>query len=1141
MLPARLVFVFVILLLIAASVVAQDSVPSDNDDEPPVSLTQRTLAQDIATAEFEELVQWLTRLGLSTRGSRSELQSRLYAHYGVQAPRDRAADATREITIESAIESEYFLLEQIDQRYIRLRGGVQIRMEDFESGVTHRISAEEIIFNQSEDSLTALGAIEYIIARPGQGDERFEGEMLTVFLNTWEGVFLEGRSTRPRTIEDEEIEFSYAGRYITRSADDIIVMEDGVITSSPVDPPNYHIRARRIWVLGPGEWGLQNAVLYVGRVPVFYFPFFFRYGDRLFFNPVAGYRNREGAFIQTTSYLIGSKQARETSVSFLQLADEGEGEARRVREGLFMRPATEDDPPPRFDNEDWNLRLLADIYTRMGAYVGLEGELPQLWFFDRFDGALGIGVSRALRNYPQGTLGYTNYFIDVTWDEQQDQPYPLDLENRPEVRYWDATQFAGITLPFRYKADIEFATRLNRLNLRGDFELYSDRYVDLDYGDRSEDMDWLALVGEGPDFEPDTVSEKTRLLWRLSGSYNAPMAAAAPWIQSLSLQNFVTSLAWSSKQTDPASLPKYASRFDPSPEREPVPSQYLADRSPQDYFFYPSRLTAPDMGVRMSGTLADSRAVRRRAADTVDAQEFDIRAPWESDPPGDYPVETPVNDGYQRLPPREADLSGLRFEEPLNYRVSYTLTPRLTVVNEYDQSEWLKPDDIDFAYSYSSLTSNNSARINYQSDIYDRLFVVSGSLDSSYRYRSIYNAERLEEDQFRNLETQAFRYGSARLSNNLRLSTFPFVRDSYLDQTSLSYDLNTTLYDRAFVERDPDDDSAVYADRFFRWDDEFVRAHALNMNLLVNYWRATQSLRLRADLPPLDDRYSGRLDLITGPLTSTVETEARRIEDQWRYSPLIVTETLRFHEQVSLRQRFIYDIEEDQVDSLSSSLQLWPLTASLNFRYTPGFRFISPVEQPGVAPWQQRDPDEATLRPTDADIRLDFRYESDPLWRNRVRWGARFDSQLRMNFLRFTESFLDVRLGFNVRVHQFLDLSFSSVSRNALVYQYVPSLADKVGVPQRSVLEDIGNSFAFANQPAREDSPFNIQSISIAAVHHLDDWDLTLRYSGNPEVVTDVDGLQQYRWIPFVEITLVWRPFPEIRSEVRYEDDQLFY
>ena len=1104
----------VLLALLLAAVAAGALTAQDSPTGASISLTRGTLAQDIATAGFDELVIWTERLGLSSRGSRSELQQRLYAHYEVAPPEGRR-EGTREITIESALESDYFVIDEINQRYIRLRGGVLVRMEDPETGVTHRIRAEEIIYNQAENRLTARGGVEYTIVRPDRGDERFVGDSITVFLNTWEGVFLEGESTRPRNIEDEEIEFRYRGRFITRSADDIIVMEDGVITSSRADPPNYHIRARRIWVLGPGEWGLQNAVLYVGRVPVFYFPFFFRYGDRLFFNPVAGFRSRQGTFIQTTTYLMGQKAAEDSSVSFLQLADEGTAEGRRVRDGLFLRPATEDDPPSGVP-DDWTLKLLADVYSKTGAFVGLEGDLPGLGPFRTFGGSLGLGVSRPVRNNPPGSLGFTNYFIDADGNA---------------VRYWDRTQFGGASLPFRYKSDFDFTMGVNRLNLRGTFELYSDRYVDIDFGDRAESMDWLSLVGQGPDFTPETVSEKRSLLWRLSGTYNAPVSGLTPWVQSLSVQNFVTSLAWNSKATDPASLPVFAAE---------------ADRVPQDFFFFPARLTAPDMGVRVTGTLLDSRTVGRGAAVATQVPETDLRSPWAVQPDDRERVDNDADDDFdgtpggsplddpRGFPSRERDLSGLRFEEPMTYRIGYTLTPRLTVINEYDQQAWQKPDDIDFALSYSSLTSNNNARVSYQMDLYNRLFVLSGALDATHRTRTIYNAERLEATQRRNLETQAFRFESTRLNNDLRLSTFPFVSSTYLNRTNLSYTLNTTIVDRRFVDRDPDSDDPIFETRGFRWDDEFVRAHQVNSDLLVNYWRATQSLRVRADLPPLDERYTGRLDLVTGPLTSTIEAEARVIDEEWRYSPVTVTETLRFAEELSLRQRMVYNVEEDRIDLLSTSLRVFPVTASLNARYTEGVRFVGPP-----IPWES-DGNEA-LRATDADVRIDYRHESDPLWRNRIRWGVRTDALLRMNLLRYTESFLDFRLGFNLKIHEFLDLSFSSVSRNAVVYQYVGSLADRVNVPQRSAVEDIVQSFNFGNRAAREDSPFNIQSISVAAVHHLDDWDFTVRYTGSPELVQDGSGADRYRWVPLLELSLVWRPIPEIRTEVRFDDDDFFY
>ncbi|NBF41377.1 MAG: hypothetical protein GVY14_13275, partial [Spirochaetes bacterium] len=228
---------------------------------------EETLPEDIRTASFYELSVWLDRLDLSTRGTRRDLEQRLFEHYGLEYTEPEAGAGGREIVIESALESSYFELTEIEQRYVRLRGGVVLRMEDPEEGVIHTIAAEELVFNRETEAITARGDIEYVIDR-GTSSERFTGEQLTIYLDDWEGVFLEGTSRRDREIRGRDLEFRYSGAYITRSPDDIVTLEGGVITSSQGEPPYYRIRARKIWVLGPGEWGLQGASLYVGRVPL---------------------------------------------------------------------------------------------------------------------------------------------------------------------------------------------------------------------------------------------------------------------------------------------------------------------------------------------------------------------------------------------------------------------------------------------------------------------------------------------------------------------------------------------------------------------------------------------------------------------------------------------------------------------------------------------------------------------------------------------------------------------------------------------------------------------------------------------------------------------------------------------------------
>jgi hypothetical protein len=98
-----------------------------------------------------------------------------------------------------------------------------------------------------------------------------------------------------RTVADKSLPFRYQGEAIRRSANDVVLMDSGSITSSLTEDPYYHIEARRIWVLRPGEWGLQNAVLYLGRFPVFWFPFYFQPGDDPVFRPYVGVLDVTGA------------------------------------------------------------------------------------------------------------------------------------------------------------------------------------------------------------------------------------------------------------------------------------------------------------------------------------------------------------------------------------------------------------------------------------------------------------------------------------------------------------------------------------------------------------------------------------------------------------------------------------------------------------------------------------------------------------------------------------------------------------------------------------------------------------------------------------------------------------------------------
>lgn len=1070
-----------------------------------------TIPEDIRTASFYELSLWLERLGLSTRGARREFERRLFGHYGLEYTEPEAGEGGREIVIESALESSYFELDEIDQRYVRLRGGVVLRMEDRDEGVIHTIAAEELVFNRETEAITARGSIEYVIDR-GTSSERFTGEQLTVYLDDWEGVFLEGTSRREREIRGRDLEFRYSGAYITRSPDDVVTLEDGVITSSQGEPPYYRIRAQKIWVLGPGEWGLQGASLYVGRVPLLYLPFFFRPGDRLFFNPVVGVKNREGAFLQTTTYLVGRKDPEQSQISVLQLAETaGEGVPREI-DGLFLRPVgNPDEAEPPSEN---TLKLLGDVYTTLGAYIGLDADFADLGFAETLQAALGVGVSKNI--YNRGGLLYTDRYIEP--------------DGSTSVG-WNSTQLGETSLPFRYNSSLTWTLDRDPFTVDTTFEWFSDPFVLQDFGDRSEAMDWLSLVDPEQQAETQTDIEQDELTWSAVTGFRPDVPGLEPYVERLDIDRLELSARWLSRDIEDTDL---------------TDRVLTADRSPESQFYFPESLVLPSISVTAAGTLAEGEVGTGTDGNGGDAGDDgdegsgngetgaeeapDLRPPWTAGGDGAAPGD--ARDGEAPRPPEiRGDLEGIVTRTPMSYSLDYTFRPTLRIDNEYLDREWDTPGDVDFAYEYSTLTTNNALTGNYRLGFYDRLFEVDGTLRTTGRYRELYNEWDPADPAIETLRTDSFDYSELTVGNDLTVRAYPVQDNLYVGNSNLSYTLDATYFRRGYDGLDRFDDP-VYRNYFFDWTTEYVSSHNVAGDLRVDYWNATQSLRVVGNLPPIDNRYDGTLNLVTGPLTSQLQTSALREGATWVYEPLRITETLSFFDdELSLRERLVYDIEEDRVNSTVTNLELWWLTADYRAEYTTGYEFDD-------AQNTFLETEDETLRPVEAAVGLDVDYETDPFWKRRVTVGVGLNSDLRMDLQRFTQSSLDVEFSFTAGVYEFLDLSISSTSSNALVYRYVPSLADRVGVEPKNGFADLARSFNFFNLEDRRESDFNLKRVDVEATHYLGDWVLSFEYAGIPERVEGDDGRDRFEWRREFAIFLEWLPIPELNTDIQINDDE---
>lgn len=508
--------------------------PTVSDEDAPPSEerqwrdTAEILRRDIETADYYELLTMARQEGLATTGTAAQLRSRLYSHYSLSPPAADEADPQDQgvrIRVESAQETRFFEVAEVAQDMLILSGGVVLYLEEQSEGRRHRVQADRVVFNQSEEVITAQGNIIYSLERDNDVEE-YRGETLTFRMQNWSGAFATGTTLRDRQIEDEQIEFSYTGEFITRSGSDVVVMEKGVITSSTADPPYYQIKADKIWIFAPGEWGLRHAVLYVGRVPLFYFPFYFNQGDEFFFSPGLASFPREGQAVYTTTYLYGQREEAESPVSVLQLAEAPDRSGRRRIEGLYYRDddITEDDPE---EDEGRMLKIMADLYSNLGGMLAVQGSYPSFGEVSNLNFFAGLGRTREIFPY---AAGFSHWYEDIDEEELRS--------------VWHTPYLLGSPFPFRYAFNASGQMSLNRLRLNAEWAYHSDPAFRRQQSRRNEDFQVLHIV-TSPDPPEPSFSEPRFLRWQLSGSMRLP--TAAPYISTLELQSYSLRLDWTAR------------------------------------------------------------------------------------------------------------------------------------------------------------------------------------------------------------------------------------------------------------------------------------------------------------------------------------------------------------------------------------------------------------------------------------------------------------------------------------------------------------------------------------------------------------------------------------------------------------------
>lgn len=1100
------VILFVIIIFSGVTVSAQEDI-----------LFEETLSLDIETTDYYDLVIWADNLGLVTSGSIDDLRKKIYSHYNLDKPEENPNIKNgRSIIIESARDLKYSNNILIDQNYIILQGDVILEMIDYDNNTIHKIGADKIEFNQSEKTISAVGNIIYEIIR-SEENEFFYGDSLVFEIDTWEGVFFEGVSQTNRLVENENlaisenIDFFFSGKNIYRGTGDRIELNQGTITSSKIDDPYYRIDAEKIWILAPGEWAIKNAVLYVGRIPVFYFPFFFLPGDELFFNPSLGYKEIEGYFLNTTSYLIGMKQnTSEETFSFLKSSNTADTLNEKYRDGLFLRDGEEIK-----NTELWpysngsNLKLYLDYYTRKGLFMGLDGNLN----FDSVVKNINIFSAFSISRYIYYDTVYNTYT-------------PLKKnESGVYVSDYQETYFFGFMIPFRFALDLSMTMKENWGSLNIDFPLYSDTKFRSDFMNREEGIKWSELINTDEKSVNVTESDIPSLSWYANASFNPSIELLYPVLETINIDKVNIQLNWLSTSID-NQLP----------------------------FYYPSSFIFPDISGKISGTIFKSKELTPNEIIPVEDDNLLID-PWsDKEKTGDSDeipdlIDTPESmDSF----PLEISKTYPFFTNTLKYSIA----PIFSINSIYSSEIPLTGESIDFNSDYSLLSLQTTSYVNYSFNIHDTFLNFSNTSIFSTNYKEHFNSS-VEASIFDSYIIQDKNTTNYKLTDNIAITSKPFDNKIF-NESIFSYNISTTLYNRYW-------DSDDFQNKYIDWTSDTITSHKASIDVKIFDSINYQTLKLDTVLPPGNIELVPEIIYLFGNFTGSLKTQFHYIKgtysNYWLYKPYEADLKFNFLDKDYIKQSLSLDFEEmensfseselfiDKVNSniifkenlilninnmnliqSSTDLQLWFFTFNYLMEDVVGYNFSLPNG------WESDG--NSKFQPSKASAGVNYLYNPDPLWKNRIQIALNINSSWTMNLQKYTDTAFSFDIDLSFSLAEFLEVSFKSKSVNRATYRYLPGSSTEIALPELNIFTDLLKSFNFFNNQDREDSNFNLESIGISVIHHLVDWDLTVEYSGEPILVTE-NSTPEYQWQSNFSIFVTWKPVPEINKSINYSENDI--
>jgi lipopolysaccharide assembly outer membrane protein LptD (OstA) len=990
------------------------------------------------------------------------------------------------VTIERAKKTEYTKNAQ-GAEVIQFLGNVQISVKS--KNTTTSIIAEIINFDRKNDMLYAEGSVSMSITESNGSTELLTAQSLFFNINTQEGVFDDGRVVQSKqsnsSAQKDSVLVVYSDLF-GKTENNTITFKNGELTFCNDENPHWKIKASRIWLLPGNEFSFANAFLFIGPIPVLYLPFFYYPKDEMVFNPVIGYDSRKGYFFQSTTYLIGRKpldtSKNEDGFNFMKSTQLKEQELQ----GLFLHNLEANAKMPKD-----SLKVVADFYSALGGMFGLIGSFKPDGIISSIEFDTRLGFSNTL--FPaSGKTGYITY-------------------SPSGIKYSDSGYFFGIQLPFRFASTFKTSGKVKGFQFSLSLPIYSDPFFTSDFNNRSENMDWISFLLERSDLEKNKSSTKTEISsfnWLFSGSYTPDIKRLSPFVSSASIRSFSSSIYFSSKSRS-------------------ITSEILT-YSPERTFFYISQIKPLDISFNLSGTLINYPKTIASSSNKTDVQ-FDLSIPelLEQDTP--EKEDSIDKKSEEALPVTKNQNPNIRIFSPLTFKLTYSVKPDFASLITYS-SKITNPDSFSFSDMIASYYKVKSPLdLTGDTTLFNSMISIKNQITVIPEYQKHPSlSDEYTSTQKTNISLNDLKAQKITIKNNNNITIKPFIFSSYFANTSIGWsgDFKLLRSDFTGTVDNPEWDFSP-----LQWNTDSISTHNVKMNLSTKIGVYSQEFSFEANLPPLIESYKGKAvfvyDKYSLSLSSAYKKKSLSSSD-WYFSPLSQSFTAKVSSNISISESYTYDIEEKSSLTFSLKGTLYGVSILYTMRNTYPYRLTA------GSGWQAES--EKKFIPYSTSISYGLTGKKIESRDKKISFSPTFATSFAYDMIQPTNSYLTFTPSFTFLIKDNLELTFSSSSRNQVLFRYVQDLFNyDVVIPgEKNILIDLWNSFAFWDREKRISSGFKLKSLNITLKKDLHDWTLSSEFKIEPRLITSSTPYR-YDFSPYFTLSVIWKPLKGMKTVIQDE------